>query len=320
VEFKSQILNSMCEADILELVLSAAINKNDIPLISIKKLAEDYEQHVEQTLSAAYLKSIKLSLKHLKNYFGENKLLSQIDLKCTEEFIHSLKESAPKGYQNYYRDLKAAFNKAVSWGYTRNNPFTNIKLAKVQKNSPVIITEDELNLIQSTISNDVIKDIILFAYYTGLRIGEIVNLSWSSVKLDERIIAIGSEEFSTKTREQRHIPVNETVFNLLSKYINKVTSIKRRLVFTKPNGYQYCSGYVSKTFKKACRKAGLSEAIHFHSLRHSFASQLVKKGIPLYTVKELMGHSSIKTTEIYSHLDMKTLREAVDKLNGVQMK
>jgi site-specific recombinase XerD len=86
-------------------------------------------------------------------------------------------------------------------------------------------------------------------------------------------------------------------------------------VFCKKDGSKYCGNYVSRKFKGACIAAGIEKEIHFHSLRHSFASNLVQNGVPLYTIKELLGHSSISTTEIYSHLNMDSLREAVKKLD-----
>jgi integrase/recombinase XerD len=84
-----------------------------------------------------------------------------------------------------------------------------------------------------------------------------------------------------------------------------------KYVFCKENGERFTGDYVSKTFKQACKDAGMDNAIHFHSLRHSFASNLVQKGVNLYTIKELLGHSSIATTEIYSHLNMDSLKDAI---------
>lgn len=72
--------------------------------------------------------------------------------------------------------------------------------------------------------------------------------------------------------------------------------------------------FVSKQFKKAIRAAKLNDKIHFHSLRHSFASALVQRGISLYVVKELLGHGNIKTTQIYSHLQKDNLMDAVNLL------
>ena len=78
--------------------------------------------------------------------------------------------------------------------------------------------------------------------------------------------------------------------------------------------FPFTTNYVSKKFKQAVRLAGADDKIHFHSLRHSFASDLVNKGVPLYHIKELLGHSSIAVTEIYSHPDLESLHEAVNKL------
>jgi integrase len=86
-------------------------------------------------------------------------------------------------------------------------------------------------------------------------------------------------------------------------------------VFGKVNGMAYTGDYFSKRFKRACMSAGISDSIHFHSLRHSFASNLAQKGVSLYVIKELLGHSSISTTEIYAHLNVDTLREAVSMLD-----
>lgn len=86
-------------------------------------------------------------------------------------------------------------------------------------------------------------------------------------------------------------------------------------MFCKVSGERYTGDHISQSFKRACKAAGFDDAIHFHSLRHSFASNLVQKGVPLYTIKELLGHSSISTTEIYSHLNLETLREAIAKFD-----
>ena len=86
-------------------------------------------------------------------------------------------------------------------------------------------------------------------------------------------------------------------------------------VFQKVNDVKLNQECVSKDFKKAVRKSKLSERIHFHTLRHSFASILVQKGASIYVVKELMGHSDISTTQIYSHLRKENLIDAIHLLD-----
>ena len=73
-------------------------------------------------------------------------------------------------------------------------------------------------------------------------------------------------------------------------------------------------------FKRACKAAGMDKSIHFHSLRHSFASNLAQQGVSLYVIKELLGHSSVSTTEIYSHLNLETLKDAISVLDDLQEK
>jgi integrase/recombinase XerD len=88
-----------------------------------------------------------------------------------------------------------------------------------------------------------------------------------------------------------------------------------QFVFAKFNESNFSADYISKQFKKACRKAKIPENIHFHSLRHSYASMLARNGVSLYTISSLLGHTSITTTQIYSHLDNKTLFRAVETIN-----
>jgi len=85
-------------------------------------------------------------------------------------------------------------------------------------------------------------------------------------------------------------------------------------VFNRYEGVKLNESYISKRFKKSVRTAKLNDEIHFHSLRHSFASALVQRGVSLYAVKELLGHENIKTTQIYSHLQQHNLSIAVHLL------
>ena len=90
---------------------------------------------------------------------------------------------------------------------------------------------------------------------------------------------------------------------------------KNAYIFFRVVGVKLNEDFVSKQFKKAVRSAGLSEEIHFHTLRHSFASNLIQRGVSIYVVKELLGHESISTTQIYSHLQSENLSQAVSLLD-----
>ena len=91
-------------------------------------------------------------------------------------------------------------------------------------------------------------------------------------------------------------------------------SLETNFVFKNVKGFKLNDSFVSKNFKKAVRETDLDEKIHFHTLRHSFASTLVQNGASLYVVKELLGHEDISTTQIYSHLNKESLYQAVQLL------
>ena len=83
-------------------------------------------------------------------------------------------------------------------------------------------------------------------------------------------------------------------------------------VFSKSGGIKFNNDYVTKNFKKAVRKAELNDKVHFHTLRHSFASRLVQRGASIYVVKELLGHTDVTTTQIYSHLEQSNLKDVMN--------
>lgn len=273
----------------------------------------EYEKHIKKNRSAKYLSSVSLAFNHLEKYFKNQRILSAISLRDIELFIDELKMSAPKGYRVYYRNIKAAFNKAVDWGYISINNFVKVKLEKKQRNKPEYLDSVQLSAISCRINSVVVKDAVEVAFYTGIRLGELVNLRWGNVDFENGIITVGDDMFETKARKQRFVPMNESVMDVLGKIKDKSKN-ETGFIFSKDNGKSFTGDYFSKKFKSACREASVSEKIHWHSLRHSFASNLVMKGVPLYSVKELLGHESISTTEIYAHLNIEELKKAVKKL------
>jgi len=310
---EQQIINNFTEEDIGRLKrFLTLIDKpiQDAP-VTLEFFRNEYEKFIKKNRSAKYLSSIQLSFNHLENYFNQQKILSSISLRDAELFVDKVKESAPSGYVVYYRNIKAAFNKAIDWGYIKSNPFKKIKLEKKQKNKPAFLNINQIEIICRHIDSEIIKDAVVLSFHTGLRLGELVNLKWKNINLEDKIITVGDYEFKTKARKQRIIPINDKVLELM----NKVYNPSQVYVFSKGKKQPFTGDYFSKKFKTACRSAGISDKVHWHSLRHSFASNLVQNGVPIYVIKELLGHSSITTTEIYSHLNVDSLREAVEKLD-----
>ena len=115
---------------------------------------------------------------------------------------------------------------------------------------------------------------------------------------------------------ERTIPINDVLYPLLHNMLRS-SNTNTDYLFT-ANGQKIVGNTLSKQFKKCVRKTkSIDPKFHFHDLRHSFASNLVKKGVSLYVVSKLLGHKDIKTTQIYAHLNVDSLRDAVKRLEIV---
>ena len=115
------------------------------------------------------------------------------------------------------------------------------------------------------------------------------------------------------TRRSRIVPLLENVKKILLRLKPKAAE-KDGFVFCKDNGFPFNPDHVTHVFKEAVIKAGLDPKVHFHTLRHSTASNLVQRGVSIYFVKELLGHSTVTTTEIYSHLNIESKKREMNKL------
>ena len=235
-----------------------------------------------------------------------------------EKFFTETFNRTKEGARTYLIALKSAFNKAIKWGYLSDNVFNQIKIPSIPRNNPLFINEVELNQILKNVNNPNLVDLYTFAFHTGMRLGEIINLTWNQVTLSEKLIRVANtKEFMIKGKKERVIPINEKLFKLLSNKLTKYYTLQEpEYVFNK-NGFRFNADYISKCFKKTVRTIkGINQGLHFHSLRHSFASNLAKNGVSLFIIKELLGHRDISTTQIYSHLTVDALRNAVKVLEG----
>jgi integrase len=226
--------------------------------------------------------------------------------------MRRLGEVSPVSVNMELRSLRAAMNVAVSWKFIETNPFLKLKQARVPESQPSYLTKQDFQRLIDQVKEPWLKEIIVFAVLTGMRRGEILNLRWEDVDLPRKVIRIHSRaDFKTKQGRQRVVPMSEGVYHLLSARYARTMS---EYVFTL-NARKVMEDWVSRKFKTCVRKAGLENTkLHFHSLRHTFASWLVQDGVSLYEVQKLLGHSSIAVTQVYSHLQPEQLHDTVNRL------
>ena len=255
----------------------------------------------------------------LKNEIGDIPI-NKISYPQIDKFFTVTFNRTKEGSRTYLIALKSAFNRAIDWGYLKQNPFRPIKLPKIPKSLPAFINNIELNrIVQNTKSRD-LQDMFLTGFHSAMRISEIINLKWSAINLSERTIIVEhSETFITISKKERMIPINDTLATVLNNRIPKVLDINLdEYVFRKYPGVPYLKDYVSKNLKRVVRKLGMSERIHTRSLRHSAASNMVINNVSLYTVKEILGIADYSTVQIYAHLNRENLISAVKTLDKQQ--
>lgn len=162
----------------------------------------------------------------------------------------------------------------------------------------------------------VIRDMILTALRTGMRQGELKGLQWSAIDWESRVVIVKHSYCdreknigSPKNNRVRSIPLDIDVYEMLYRKRQKTG-----YVFTNRNGAPFNHSSLSYHLERVCKKAGLRR-ITWHILRHTFASQLAMKGVPLNTVQALLGHSTIVMTMRYAHVAPSTMRAAIELLN-----
>lgn len=292
-------------------IKSSPVAKQNSILLS--KYEEEYLKLVSLSKSKHYVRSVKLSFKHFQDFIGDIPL-HKIELKQIDNFINFVYSRSESGASLYFRTLKAAFSKAVSWEYIPDNLFKKIKPPKTSKSLPLFVNDKELQLIIDNTPRQFLKDIFTIAFYSGLRISEILNMKWNWIDETQNLIITKiSEDYKTKSKRERIIPIHSKISDILIRLKPAIIN-PNSLIISHLTGRKFNEDFISKQFKKSLRAAKLNDDIHLHSLRHSFCSNLVQKGVSLYVVKELAGHQSIITSQGYSHLTTQNLSDAVHLL------
>jgi len=300
----------------------------------------------------SHLKTADFQLARLRSDFKE--WLDRPMLDFNQIVIEGLRQKWKKGGmkpRSINRDVQrlgSVLSRAVECGVLDRHPLKGMKQLKYDKRRvPRFLNPDELTDLRTALTDrearmraerlrmnehlaargkksmpqhdgefvDYLRPMVLLSLNCGLRRGEIFNLEWADVDLVAKILTVRGEgrydKDGSKSSQSRAIPLNVEALRVL-------TSLRRPkavgLVFPNPDtGERFTR--IDKSWRTAKKSAEIPN-VKFHHLRHTFASRLVQAGVPLNTVRELMGHEDIETTMIYAHLAPSNLRDAVEKVAG----
>lgn len=265
----------------------------------------------------AYLRDVDQLASFMKEQDVEPESVS---LEHLQQLLKSLNDTgiAPTTQRRMIAGWRMFFKYLVVEDAIKDSPADMLDLPLRPNHLPDILSDKDITKLQSTFDlslpdqyrNNVIVEVL---YGCGLRVSELVNLKMSNIYEDEQYLKVIG-----KGNKERWVPINPHALEMLNNYIHHVRvhyAIKpgeEKYVFINRLGRHLSRNYVFMFLQQAVNNAGLNKHVSPHSLRHSFATELVENGADLRAVQEMLGHESISTTEIYTHLTRDTLRNTIE--------
>ncbi len=248
--------------------------------------------------------------KHLTKFQPRGISFAEVDRQWLERFKdYLLNIISPQSTVTYFSKIKCALNEAIRDGILLQSPAMFVKPIKVPETHREYLTIEEIQKIKDvTFHNDVVKRAFLFSCFTGLRFGDIYSLKWNMIKetnMNGNGTSLAVHKRQNKTGVINHIPLNETAIKLLGdrpKEDSLVFSLFKHNRSTQ------------RILKRLLAAAKITKYITFHCARHTYAVMLLANGANLMTVKELLGHRDIKSTQIYAKVVDASKYEAVNNL------
>jgi integrase len=272
---------------------------------SFGELAKEYIKYARENKKS--WKRDVTSLKNLLSIF-ENRRLSDITPRMIEKYKSERRKegASPATVNRELACMKHMYNLAILWEMTRENPVSKVKLFRERNKRIEFLIPEEIERLIIACSKYA-RPVVITALNTGMRLGEILGLTWNDIDLVNNQIILDE----TKSGSSRRIPISGNLKKMLLKLKSRESGGK---VFLSKHGTPLKS--VRNQFNRALRKAGIERKLTFHDLRHTFASHLVMKGVDIVTVKELLGHKTLRVTMRYSHLTARHMREAIYLIGG----
>jgi integrase/recombinase XerD len=270
-----------------------------------------------------FLKNLEIELRisknsqyTIRNYLNANKSLINFLKKSPLE----IEERDIKFYMSEKISDKSAmsiilFLSAIKYAYStllKKDITLNIKRPKRERRLPSVLTQEEIKKMMEICSNKKSKLMISLMYACGLRVSELINLKINDLKFDENIGFVRQ----AKGRKDRIFNVPEFLKEELKEQVEKQKELSNETLFSGPKG-ELTARNLQKIVSNLAKKAEIEKEVHPHTLRHSFATHLLEQGVDIRKIQELLGHSDLSTTQIYTHISVEELKKIQSPLDSL---
>ncbi len=276
---------------------------------------------VERGLSNNTVQSYRYDLEKFKAYLDSKKIaLKDASQTMILGYFNYQREQGrtPRTLARYLAAIRCFYHYLLQEYYIQADPTENLESPKPEKHLPRILSVGEVDLLLSqpnvgTVAGLRDKAMLELIYATGMRVSELLGLNTEHVNLDAGFVRCFG-----KGSKERIIPVGEVALQYMREYLAKGRAKLRknhgeRALFLNRLGKRLTRQGFWKILKGYAKKAGIQKEITPHVLRHSFATHLLENGADLRVVQELLGHADVTTTQIYTHLSQRKLREVYER-------
>ena len=296
-----------------------------------RQALEDYKTYlkIERGMTSHTIDNYERDVNALVSFIENNNIEAtplNIEKKSVEEFLYQeAKKKTATTQARRLSGLKSFFNYLIFESYRENNPADLFEAPKLGRKLPEVLTVKEIEQLLEQIDlshpqGHRNRAIIETLYGSGLRVSELVELTLSNVFFKENIIRVFG-----KGGKHRLVPMGAYAKKYLEIYIDEIRALQKidskseDVVFLNRNGKKLTRMMIFTIIKALLPKANIKKNISPHSFRHSFATHLLENGADLRTIQSLLGHESITTTEIYTHLDTKHLKKTLERYHPRQL-
>jgi len=262
---------------------------------------------------AAYETDLRMFRQFLEEKLGFVPGLDDITRQMVIQFGVRLKDAAALTVRRKYACLSSFFGFLQDMGYARNNPVRRMPLPKVAQTVPVCLTPQQAQRLVEVADRPWTKALVILLLSTGIRRSEAVGITLDDLDLNNGQLLVRG-----KGSKERVVPLNEAAIEAIREYLEQRPATSAGHLFVSREGESLASRAVNRILARLIKKAELDGyGITPHKLRHTFATHLIRNGVDVRTVQELLGHSDLETTAKYLHSDTRTKHAAITKIAGL---